>query len=268
MFNLFSKIIYLVNYLLLQYYMYYLSTLSIFKNETLNLKMWIEHYLWQGVEHLYLIDNGSTDNPLQILQEYIDKGCVTYYYNDKKFVQAEHYRYVFDTYKLKEETFWLAICDLDEFFYGVDKKLAIKLKTLEYFNVIYCNWLMFGSDKLINHPADIRISNTHREKKLNKYTKYIFKTGIIRDSSQIQIHKLREINDKRRVRIANKLIRLNHYQLQSLEYFTKVKMTRGDVNAKKRVNNFRDKKYFIKGNENTNFKDETLKQLVKTQNIL
>jgi glycosyltransferase involved in cell wall biosynthesis len=51
--------------------MYYLSVLSIFKNETMNLKIWIEHYLWQGVEHFYLIDNGSDDNPLNILQEYI-----------------------------------------------------------------------------------------------------------------------------------------------------------------------------------------------------
>ena len=52
--------------------MYYLSVLAIFKNETMNLKMWIDHYLWQGVEHFYLIDNGSTDKPLAILKEYID----------------------------------------------------------------------------------------------------------------------------------------------------------------------------------------------------
>jgi glycosyltransferase involved in cell wall biosynthesis len=60
--------------------MYYLSVLSIFKNETMNLKLWLEHYLWQGVGHFYLIDNGSTDNPLSILQEYIDKGIITYFY--------------------------------------------------------------------------------------------------------------------------------------------------------------------------------------------
>jgi hypothetical protein len=54
--------------------MYYLSVLSIFKNETINLKLWLDHYLWQGAEHFYLIDNGSTDEPLNILQEYIDKG--------------------------------------------------------------------------------------------------------------------------------------------------------------------------------------------------
>ena len=56
------------------------DVLSIFKNETMNLKLWLEHYLWQGVGHFYLIDNGSTDNPLSILQEYIDKGIITYFY--------------------------------------------------------------------------------------------------------------------------------------------------------------------------------------------
>ena len=47
--------------------MFHTSCLSIFKNETMNLKLWIEHYLWQGIEHFYLIDNGSDDNPLSIL---------------------------------------------------------------------------------------------------------------------------------------------------------------------------------------------------------
>ena len=63
--------------------MYFLSVLAQFKNETMNLKVWIEHYLWQGVEHFYLIDNGSTDNPLSILQEYINRGIVSYYYKPK-----------------------------------------------------------------------------------------------------------------------------------------------------------------------------------------
>ena len=111
--------------------MFHTSCLSIFKNETMNLKLWIEHYLWQGIEHFYLIDNGSDDNPLSILQEYIDNGIVTYYFLPEKHKQVEHYRYVFDTERLKEKTYWLIVCDLDEFFYGVDKKLTTKIKSLE-----------------------------------------------------------------------------------------------------------------------------------------
>ena len=72
--------------------MYYLSVLAQFKNETMNLKLWLDHHLWQGVQHFFLIDNGSTDNPTRILQEYIDKGIVSYFYRPKLASQVENYR--------------------------------------------------------------------------------------------------------------------------------------------------------------------------------
>jgi hypothetical protein len=36
--------------------------LSIFKNEAVNMIPIIEHYLWQGIDHFFLIDNGSDDD--------------------------------------------------------------------------------------------------------------------------------------------------------------------------------------------------------------
>ena len=205
--------------------MYYLSILSIFKNETMNLKLWIEHYLWQGVDHFYLIDNDSNDEPLSILQEYIDKGIVSYYFLPEKHKQVEHYRFVFDNADLKKETFWLAVCDLDEFFFGVDKTLKIKLRSFENdVDYLLCNWKMFGSDGHIKQPNDIRKDIVYREKKLHENTKYIFKPQILKDSSNISIHELLNINVKRK-RIGNKLIQLNHYPIQSLEFFKKVKRT-------------------------------------------
>jgi len=36
--------------------------LSMFKNEAVNVIPIIEHYLWQGVEYFFLIDNGSEDD--------------------------------------------------------------------------------------------------------------------------------------------------------------------------------------------------------------
>ena len=41
--------------------MYRISVIAMFKNESMIIKDWIEHYLREGVEHFYLIDNGSTD---------------------------------------------------------------------------------------------------------------------------------------------------------------------------------------------------------------
>jgi hypothetical protein len=243
--------------------MYYLSVLSIFKNETMNLKLWLDHYLWQGVEHFYLIDNGSDDDPLTILKEYIDNGIVSYYYLPEKYKQVDHYRYIFDTENIRNKTTWLAVCDLDEFFFGVDQKLTTKIKSLEnYFDYIICNWTMFGSDGLENQPTDIRTEITHCAKNLWSETKYIFKPKIIISSSQISLHNLLNISylNKSRIRIANKLIRLNHYPIQSLEFFQKVKMTRGAADSES-SNNVRDMNYFKKYDYNE-VNDETLKNII------
>ena len=248
--------------------MYYLSVLAILKNETMNLKVWLDHYIWQGVDHFYLIDNGSTDNPLSILQEYIDNGLVSYFYLPEPHKQVEHYRYIFDSQNLKKTTYWLMVCDLDEFFYGVDKKLVTKIKSLEStIDYILCNWIMFGSDGHINHPSDIRTSITHCKSEMFTETKYIFKPQIIKNSSSVWIHNLIDIPyiNKIRIRIANQLIRLNHYPIQSVEFFRKVKMRRGDSSTSQ-SDNVRNMDYFLKYDYKEKC-DETLKNIILTPSI-
>jgi glycosyltransferase involved in cell wall biosynthesis len=56
---------------------FYFSVGAIFKNEALILKEWIEHYLYHGAEHFYLINDNSDDNSLEVIQEYIDKNLIT-----------------------------------------------------------------------------------------------------------------------------------------------------------------------------------------------
>jgi hypothetical protein len=93
-------------------------------------------------------------------------------------------------------------------------------------------------------------------------TKYIFKPKLIKDSSNIHIHCLINIPYVKpyRIRIANKLIKLNHYPIQSLEFFTKIKMTRGDVNSSN-SDNCRDLDYFQKYDYNETC-DDTLKNII------
>jgi hypothetical protein len=144
---------------------YNFCIMAIFKNETMNLKLWLDHYLWQGVDHFYLIDNGSTDYPLYILNEYISKGIVTYYHRDQKHQQPQHYRYVFDKEYLMFKTKWLCICDLDEFFFGTEVKLSEAINRFDNYDVIiaemggYCSghgtsfqnyWLGHWNDGVVN----------------------------------------------------------------------------------------------------------------------
>ena len=239
--------------------MYYLTLMAIFKNETFNLKIWLDHYIWQGVQHFYLIDNGSTDNPLEILHDYISKKLVTYIYRPEPHQQLLNYRFTFRKYNIKKNSYWLIIADLDEFFYGLKNKLINLLTKLVNYDVIYCNWIMFGHNNLKNHPKDIRISITNTNNQFHENKKYIFKTNCIGDLNQIQIHK---INFVTKIFNANLLIHLNHYPIQSQEYFEKVKMTRGDVNSSK-DDKIRDWNYFNQYDKDMLKHDYYLKCLIQ-----
>ena len=63
---------YNINYLLYTLYnnnlMFKLSVGAMFKNESLIIKEWLDHYIYNGVEHFYLVDDNSDDNYLSIIQ--------------------------------------------------------------------------------------------------------------------------------------------------------------------------------------------------------
>ena len=50
---------------------------AVFRNEADNMVEYVEHYLFHGVEHLYLINDGSTDNFREVLAPYIERGLVS-----------------------------------------------------------------------------------------------------------------------------------------------------------------------------------------------
>lgn len=244
-----------------------LSIMAIFKNETMNLRIWLEHYLWQGVEHFYLIDNGSTDNPINILQEYIDKKLITYYYKPERHRQVDHYRYIFDNEKLKEKTEWLCICDLDEFFFGTEKKLIDTLNEFQNYDVINTHSFFYGSDNLINHPNDIRTKIIHRTNDMINGLKYIFKPSSINNSSEIWIHWLVKSGTLEKKEDLNQIftdtkIRLNHYVIQSLEYWQNIKMTRGDVSTIENEN-IRNLDTFYCYEKEAIIKDDILKLIIE-----
>ena len=203
-----------------------------------------------------IIDNNSDDNPLSILQPYIDQNIVTLYILPMPAKQLEYYKYVYDNENLKENTKWLIITDLDEFWYTPKDNIKTNLSNYMKYDIIYSNWRMFGSDGLIEQPKDIRISITHREEKIHSHTKYIIQTKNI-NSNDINIH---TVKSNTTINLSN-IFRLNHYPIMSLEYFKKVKMTRGDV-AVVNWNNIRDMNYFNKYDKDATFEDIDLKNLL------
>ena len=246
--------------------MHYLSLLTIFKNESLNLRVWLDHYLFQGVEHFYLIDNGSDDCPMEVLGDYIEEGLVTYEYMPEKWNQVQHYKTLYDTHKIRDNTQWLMVCDLDEFIFGTQNRLSTFLKTREGFREIHTHWLMFGSDGHVEHPEDIRRSIVYRQPETHPNEKYIFQPALFTNGELMNVHFMTDASrSNRRVPgyiVEDDLIHLNHYPIQSVEYFQKVKMTRGDVNNVY-SENVRDMTYFQNYDKDQTFKDELLKNIVE-----
>ena len=50
-----------------------LCLIGCFKNEGMIIEEWINHYINEGVEHFYLIDNGSTDDYELTIDKYKSK---------------------------------------------------------------------------------------------------------------------------------------------------------------------------------------------------
>lgn len=64
-------------------YKYDVVVAAVFKNEAHILKEWIDHYHIHNIDHIYLINDGSTDNFEIILKPYIDSGYVTLIHQTK-----------------------------------------------------------------------------------------------------------------------------------------------------------------------------------------
>ena len=55
----------------------YVSLVAIIKNEASYLAEWLEFHLLVGFEHIYLYDNGSSDNIREVVRCFVEAGRVT-----------------------------------------------------------------------------------------------------------------------------------------------------------------------------------------------
>ena len=110
-----------------------LSVCSLFKNEAMHLKEWIEYHQMVGVDHFYLYDNGSKDRPRGVLAPYIKQGLVTLVNWPDRVVsrdseEVDHW--VLSTqvpayenankYYAVNDSEWLVFLDVDEFIVPVN----------------------------------------------------------------------------------------------------------------------------------------------------
>lgn len=237
---------------------HYLSVAAIFKNESWNLKEWILHYKHHGVDHIYLVNDFSDDNYLPIVEPFINEGFVTLFQNDVKEKYVGRQVDLNNKYFLPicNETQWIAQIDLDEFIYS-PKCIDLKeiLRKYENYGTVVSNWVWFNSNDFLKQPNGIvknfikraefgdRVWMTHRSHaavngqeepewfnlwapKSIANTKFNVRSFNIHDIAtsgpSINLSFVGKPNDPE--------ILINHYQIQSREFWEKVKMTRGALN--------------------------------------
>ena len=231
---------------------------SVFKNESHLIREWLDHHINEGVDTFFLTDNGSTDT--YDIKDYIDNGKVILRIDDTTYSQNEHLNYYLKDVKKYD---WVIIVDLDEFVYARKGFNTIKeyLAQLEdNVNQIYIPWKMFGSNGHIVQPNSIKHGFLTRDNYIN--ARIINGKCITRTSqlSHLNIHQSTLHNnnglvitsdgntqtcaDKNNVHISeeilnNSCLHLNHYAIQSWDWFSNVKMTRGaaDCSASENVRN-------------------------------
>lgn len=243
-----------------------IGLISIFKNESHILEEWIEHYLKEGVDTFFLADNGSTDNYDLKIKKYVDTGIVVLNINPEKYAQTQILNCFLD--KTKEYD-WIIIVDLDEFVYARNGFNTIKdyLFTLdENIYRIGIPWKMFGSSGHITQPENVLKHFTMRlnfNKEANDTERMINCKSIMRGNQMVRIGvHYSDVNaggilitaDNKETNtwslcpvsekiLENSYLHLNHYAIQSWEFFSNVKMTRGDV-IDSNKNGLRNKHYF------------------------
>jgi hypothetical protein len=201
---------------------------AIFKNETTNLREWLDHWIWQGASAFFLHDHESTDNPELIFQEYESRIPIHYTRVSGEYAQVSAYinslEYIQKHHASNE---WVLFVDLDEFWYWtkgtIRERLHLVPKTIDVLSV---KWKIFGPSEDGFQPTSLRTELVYRQECLSS-PKYAVRTHSIRPQ-QVDVHHVNDV-DPDRIEIDTTTTFCNHYYCQSLEYWKTVKIPRGCV---------------------------------------
>jgi len=220
--------------------MYFLSVGAVFRNESNSIVEWIKHYLHHGVDHFYLINDNSDDNTVSKIQEYVDKGIITLYHAKEEYYLGRQ-RNVYNRFLLphmqQKDTQWLLIVDLDEYVWSpraVDLGSVLRLECSD-FGQIQIQQYLYGSSGHVTQPDSIVKHFTKRSKAPVRCLKYFINSNF--EFTSINIHHADfavEANKKNVsvfIIINMDFFLFNHYSCQSVEFWQKVKCTRGDGDA-------------------------------------
>ena len=229
-----------------------IAVVGMFKNEAVNMREWLEHYLEQGIEHFLLLDNDSADAWREQLAGFEDVTKVV----SSSLVHAQVMLYNSVAVPwLKSQDIELAlIVDLDEFAFSTkpDKTLAelawgiFNHSTSNAIATVHMAWALFGSSGHVEQPSSgVREGFTMRKAgSLAGLGKSFARLSMV---SSLDIHVHASATGVRVDEPISSLLgfQLNHYAIQSKKWYEATKMTRGDSGSAT-LDNVRNWDYFAK----------------------
>jgi len=209
--------------------MYFFSIIVYFKNESSSILEWVLHYKNWGVDHIYMIDNGSEDDYDTIIEPFIKEGFITLW-KEPNINQTWGYNKYMSI--LKKETIWLGVFDMDEYLYtkkGKNIKTILK-RFSPSLTLIMIQMKIFYPGTFQSPSSMIE---TNIEKKCNDnihFPKCIFQ---IQKLPTVSIHGIREMKQYCRrkeyliMNTESSILCINHYRFSSFEYLYGIKEGRG-----------------------------------------
>lgn len=128
---------------------YRIAICCIFKNEAPYLREWLTYHKVVGVEHVYLYNNNSTDDYLEVLKPFIEEKFVTLI--SWPYDQAQIAAYKDCITKHKTDANWLGFIDVDEFVTpNEDDNLFDFLNNYKNYPSVKIYWKVFGTSGFIH----------------------------------------------------------------------------------------------------------------------
>jgi hypothetical protein len=220
---------------------------GIFKNEALGLAEWIRHYKGQGADHIILLDNGSTD-AWQGAVAAAGAAGVHVLPAPERHAQAQHYNALALPLLEQLEVTAVAVLDLDEYLFATAPGATLKAVARSVLGAgnasqFACPWHMFGSSGHLLQPRSVRAGFTWRRAGVDTVEPPVnFKAvALVEHVERLQVH----VHDVWGATApCPPGLQLNHYTVQSREYFERAKIGRGDA-ANPAAEALRDWAYFV-----------------------
>lgn len=134
------------------------------KNEAPYLNEWLAFCVLEGIEHILLYDNGSTDDSKEVLRPWIEAGIVELFDWPIHWKNGAQTRAYADALRrLRGRTRWAAFIDPDEYLFSpTGKRLPEILRRYESHAGVIVNWQCYGTSGHETRPTGLTIESYTR----------------------------------------------------------------------------------------------------------